>query len=140
PKNVKEIFEQKGLTSSERKVLVDYKNALVEYIKETFGSSGKELDIVSSYNYDEQRIVASSIYQSSIRKVKVAINFAVGSSRYVLFSDFYIRNDMKKVQIKDYYENLELTIYGAFTTKTYISRVIRTKIQKGYDKGYPYSF
>ncbi|MCS7243539.1 MAG: hypothetical protein RMJ36_02235 [Candidatus Calescibacterium sp.] len=106
PKSIREIFEQKGLTSAEKKVLVDYKDILIGYIKETFDIPQEKLNIVAKYNYEEQIRLAGSIYQSSIRKVKIAINFAVGGTGYVLFSDFYIKTDMKQIQVKDYYKDL----------------------------------
>ncbi|MFN4219487.1 MAG: hypothetical protein ACK4GJ_01020 [bacterium] len=144
PDDIKKIFSQFALNSNERKILEEYKKILIEYIMDTFGvNQENSLNIIAKFNYGVQQSL-NSIYQSSKRKINVAIKFKVGGQDYLITSNFEIKNQLIGINLYDFYKDQNLSFIGKWKITTDIYQVERTKIEKINDlsllDGYPYSF
>ncbi|MFN3477826.1 MAG: hypothetical protein ACK4ZM_00455 [bacterium] len=144
PDDIKKIFSQFALNSNEKKILEEYKKILIEYIMDTFEVNQKDqLDIIAKFNYDKQQSL-NSIYQTSKRKINVAIKFKVGGQDYLITLDFEIKNQLIGINLYDSYKDQNLSFIGKWKITTDMYQVEKTKIEKINDSSllynYPYSF
>lgn len=130
PREVINSFMDNRLNESEKKVLYEYKKALISYIAEVFGINPNQIQVVAKYNYSAPQIVQGSLYQASKRRVKLLIGFDISGRKYFLYSDFYLKSELDGVRISPYHTTQQIYFISSHRVRSYIDMVVRSVVKK----------
>lgn len=146
PQNIYDVLKQTSLTPNEAKVIISYRDTLVEYLKDIFNIKDSDITYRCFYKNKNINNDYDSMRSYSTRDTVIIIEFKVAGVKYSLVSEFSIFTKIENIKLNHNYNSPNFSIYGNFAFKANIGNVKKILVKEGtiynsdYSGYYEYNF